>query len=79
MVGQNTDAVGIGGDDFRGRDIQRVLHQPDLFETDTQHRAHVQDQKDSRGRQDGRDIDVSNQLHSPGTVDFRSLVKRGVD
>ena len=78
MAIDNTDFVGVCGDDFGGRHVQRILHQIDLVEAHVEHGAHVHDEQDRTCRHDRRNIDVANQLQTACTVDLRRLVQRCV-
>ena len=74
----DADFVGVGGDDFGTRHVHGVLHQPDFFETDVEHGAHVHDEQDHAGRHDGRQIDVADELQAAGTVHLGGLVQAQV-
>ena len=75
MGDSKPDLVDVGIDHFGYAEIQRALHQIDLFKGDFQHAPGRQDKQHHGGRQQAWDIDIANALQAAGAIHHRRFMQ----
>ncbi len=79
MAAQQADFVNVRGQNFARGNVQVVLHQVDLLESDPQQAADPQNKQRDRCRHQHRNIDVADFVPAAGPVDRGRLIQARID